>query len=177
MHVDKGLEGGTAPLLVIPVSPSRRAISLPPGLKGWGNEVFKATSLTSISIPSGVVDIGVAMFSECASLQSIHIPSRVTEFKHNAFRACKSLKSVSGMRGLKEIGDSAFRACELLENFTIPSVLGLMQAFQNEQPNHTDKTMSWETLARRFPCLEELHDAVFSAAARGSIIVMPSQWH
>ena len=51
-------------------------------------------SAKSITIPSGVMEIGEWAFNDCTSLSSVEIPSSVTEIGACAFECCTSLESV-----------------------------------------------------------------------------------
>lgn len=65
-------------------------------------------SLTSISIPHGVISIGSAAFLECDALVSITIPDSVTSIGRLAFRNCLSLKSITIPNSVVSIGNMAF---------------------------------------------------------------------
>ena len=49
------------------------------------------TSLESIAIPDGVVEIGSHAFANCTSLKTVYIPSSVTTIGDGAFENCPSL--------------------------------------------------------------------------------------
>ena len=60
-----------------------------------GESVFYAcSSLTSLTLPSGVTEIGNSAFSGCSGLTSLTLPSGVTRIGSSAFKNC----------GLKEVG-------------------------------------------------------------------------
>ena len=79
------------------------------------------TSLTSIELPSGVIEIGYSTFEECTSLTSINIPSGVTSLGQKAFSGCTSLTSIGLPSGLTSIGVSAFTYCTSLTSIELPS--------------------------------------------------------
>jgi hypothetical protein len=65
-------------------------------------------------------------FTNCRRLSSICIPSSVVELGESCFTSCQSLSKVtfeSGSR-LSEIGDQAFAGCWSLSSICIPSSLG-----------------------------------------------------
>ena len=55
----------------------------------------ECTSLSSITIPSGVTTIGMFAFDHCTSLSSMTIPSTVTSIGNYAFSRCTSLDSIT----------------------------------------------------------------------------------
>ena len=79
------------------------------------------TSLTSLTIGSGVTTIGQEAFSGCTSLPSVTIPSSVTSIGQLAFAECTSLTSLTIGSGVTSIGPSAFAQCFSLTNLTIGS--------------------------------------------------------
>ena len=58
------------------------------------------SSLTSISLPSGITSLGWYCFDGCSSLTSISLPSGITELKGGCFRDCSSLTSISLPSGI-----------------------------------------------------------------------------
>ncbi|MBO5553033.1 MAG: leucine-rich repeat protein [Paludibacteraceae bacterium] len=54
----------------------------------------RRTSITSVTIASGVTSIGNYAFSNCTNLTSVTIPSSVTSIGDNAFRSCYAMESV-----------------------------------------------------------------------------------
>ena len=78
------------------------------------------SSLTSVSIPDSVTEIGNDAFFGCSSLTSVSIPDSVTEIGNDAFRVCSSLTSVSIPDSVTEIGEYAFDGCSSLTSVSIP---------------------------------------------------------
>ena len=99
---------------------SLTSISIPSGVTSIGGSAFRGCgSLTSISIPSGVTSIGGAAFYDCSSLTSITIPDSVTSIGGSAFYNCGSLTSISIPSGVTSIEDSAFLGCSALKSIVI----------------------------------------------------------
>ena len=86
-----------------------------------GEGAFKGcSSLTSITIPSGVIYIGTSAFSGCSSLKSIAIPNGVSSIGRDAFEGCSSLSSIALPDNITSIGDKAFWRCKSLTSVAIP---------------------------------------------------------
>ena len=104
------------------------------------------SSLTSVTIPSGVISIGGGAFADCFSLSSVNIPSSVMYISSDAFRKTalyndasnwvdnvlyvdncliEAKRDISGTyniaEGTKVIAESAFLGCTNLTSVTVPS--------------------------------------------------------
>ena len=79
------------------------------------------SGLESVTIPEGVVRIGMFAFAQCSGLQSVTIPGTVRELGVEAFSGCTKLTGLVLPDGLKEIGESAFRNCMSLTSLVIPA--------------------------------------------------------
>lgn len=70
-------------------------LSIPDSVTEIGvNAFYNCKSLTTVTIPNSVKTIGFQAFEGCTSLTDITIPSSVMEIAFNAFLSCKSLKNV-----------------------------------------------------------------------------------
>ncbi|MBR4042045.1 MAG: leucine-rich repeat domain-containing protein [Bacteroidaceae bacterium] len=97
------------------------SITIPQGVTSIGNHAFSdCKNLTSITIPEGVKSIGDYAFSGCSSLSSINIPESVTSIGLGAFFGCAKLTSATIPEGVAIIGIGAFRDCSSLTSITIP---------------------------------------------------------
>lgn len=67
--------------------------------------------VTSVTIPSGVTNIGEEAFAVCEALLSVSIPNSVTSIGYGAFQNCNVLPSVTIPSGVTNIGDYAFYSC------------------------------------------------------------------
>ena len=85
-----------------------------------GDFAFCASSLTSITIPESVTEIGYSAFGSCSSLTSITIPDSVTEIEDHTFQFCSSLTSIFIPESVTAIGKQAFRGCSSLTSINIP---------------------------------------------------------
>ncbi len=108
-----------------------------------GDDAFKSSGVTSVTIPNSVTSIGSGAFSYCYYLSSVTIPNSVVDIGGWAFRNCPSLRTITLPNNLKEIAGSlfensgltsitipegvtrigidAFRWCSSLTSITIPS--------------------------------------------------------
>ena len=87
-----------------------------------GDVVYSpCTTLTSVTIPNSVIEIGEEAFSGCTNLTSVNIGNSVTSIGNYAFFNCSSLTSVTIPDSVTYIGFSAFEYCESLTSVTIPN--------------------------------------------------------
>ena len=85
-----------------------------------GDHVFyDCSGLTSLTLPSGLTEIGVGAFEACSGLTSITLPSGVTSIGDYAFYACSGLTSITLPSGLTSIGDDAFQYCSGLTSIYV----------------------------------------------------------
>jgi hypothetical protein len=81
---------------------------------------MRKTTITSITIPAGVLTIGNSAFINCGSLKSITIPNTVTSIGNSAFAGCSDLTSIAIPDSVTSIGNGAFSDSGLT-NITIGS--------------------------------------------------------
>jgi len=84
--------------------------------------------LTSVSIPSGVKDIGDLAFEGCSSLTSVTIGNSVESIRDLAFKGCSSLTSVTIPNSIKFIKKGAFDNCHALKELHYPKGLNISAA-------------------------------------------------
>lgn len=102
--------------------------------KFLGNSLFSnCTNMTSVNIPSTVIEIGNNAFDNCTSLTSVDIPSQVKTIGNYAFNGCHSLGTVNLPDSLVSIGNRAFYNCSSLKSVNIPNRVVAIDAyaFQN----------------------------------------------
>lgn len=79
------------------------------------------TSLTSVTVSEGVVEIYHNSFEGCTQLESISLPSTLSKLGESAFRNCSSLKAIALPSGMTHINEQTFAYCSSLETVSIPS--------------------------------------------------------
>jgi hypothetical protein len=73
------------------------SVTLPSSLIEIGANAFRETAITSISLPASIRTIGVNAFNGCTALTTVSIPSSVTRitFGNNVFQGATNLNAVS----------------------------------------------------------------------------------
>ena len=101
---------------------SLTSITIPDGIISIGSWTFKGcTSLASITLPNSITSIKDWMFSGCSSLTSLTLPNSVTRIEDWAFRGCSSLASINIPNSVKSIGGYAFSDCSSITSINIPN--------------------------------------------------------
>ena len=77
------------------------------------------SSVTSISIPDSVTDIGEGAFSCQRSLRSITFPNSVKNIGRAAFEGCSSIHSIRIPSSVISIGEQAFSFCDSLLSIVV----------------------------------------------------------
>lgn len=79
------------------------------------------TDVTSVVLPSTIIDIEDGAFNKCSSLTSINLPEGITSISEAAFMYCTSLKEINIPASVSIIKDAAFNECDDLEKVTFAS--------------------------------------------------------
>lgn len=91
---------------------------IPESVKSIGNSAFLCISLSSITIPNGVMRIGEGAFNGCSSLTSVTIPESVISIRDYAFGG-SGLTSVTIPSSVTEIGENPFNYCTSLQQIIV----------------------------------------------------------
>ncbi len=83
--------------------------------------VDENTTLTSVSIPNTVVEIGESAFEQCTALSTLRFApgSKLTTIGKRAFSQCSSITSLTIPDSARNIGDGAFGGLENLKYLTM----------------------------------------------------------
>ena len=100
----------------------------------------KTSSIKTVTISSGVTNIGSSAFRGCTSLTSVTIPDSVTSIDSYAFCGCTSLTSVTIPDSVTNIGDYAFNGCTSLTSI---EVSGNNKNYSSLDGVLFDKDKSW----------------------------------
>ncbi|GBU27107.1 hypothetical protein R84B8_00630 [Treponema sp. R8-4-B8] len=79
----------------------------------------KCTTLTGITIPNSVIQIGEGAFIFCENLASVIIPNSVISIGFEAFSLCSSLTSVTIPNSVTSIAIPAFSSCTSLSTIDV----------------------------------------------------------
>ena len=91
-----------------------------PDCKIVNNGVFNGcASLTSVTIPDGIISLGADMFSGCEKLTNVTLPNSVVIVGNRAFQNCTSLTSVKVSEKVNELDDYTFEGCSSLTSVTM----------------------------------------------------------
>jgi hypothetical protein len=102
---------------------SLTSVSIPSGVTNIGNAAFEECyGLTNAPIPDGVISIGDYAFWQCA-MSSVSIPDSVTNLGYDSFYEC-ALTNVSIGEGITCIQEGTFQYCISLSSVTLPQGIG-----------------------------------------------------
>ena len=98
------------------------SVTIPNSVTNIGDFAFDMCNrMTSVTIPNSVTSSGKAAFEWCSRLTSVTIGNSVTSIGNYAFMHCNRLTSVTIGNSVTSIGESAFEHCSGLTSVTIPN--------------------------------------------------------
>ena len=99
-------------------------ITIPNSITNIGSSAFNGcTTLASIDIPNSVTTIGASAFEGCTALESVNLPANLETIEESAFSGCTALTSIDFPSSVTTIGASAFEGCTALESVNLPANL------------------------------------------------------
>lgn len=95
------------------------SLTLPTSLKSIGNYTFYGCSqLKKVTLPNPLREVGVWAFGNCTGLAALSLNTFLSSVGESAFNGCTSLTKVeANLTNLKTIGERAFENCHSLESF------------------------------------------------------------
>lgn len=105
--------------IVIPAKVTYNGKNYP--VKALSEKCFYQSTITSVSIPNSVEEIGNYCFSGCASLEAIDFPSSVKTLGDYCFQNCSSLASISLPNTITKLGKYCFQNCKKITSMKVPS--------------------------------------------------------
>ena len=102
-------------------------------LKSIHSTFSGCTSLRSVVLPEGLLQIGGNVFNQCTHLQSIRIPDSVQEIYDQAFYNCTMLAEIQLPKSLMSINREAFSGCRSIMELDLPELVSSIRgrAFEN----------------------------------------------
>ena len=90
-------------------------------------------SLTEITVPENVTELGSLVFSGCTGLKEIYLNCTITELPITPFQNCSNIEILTLPDTLTAIGDNAFNGMRKLREVELPEALVSIGsgAFQN----------------------------------------------
>ncbi len=97
------------------------SVTVSSGVTNIGDLAFTyLDKLASATIADTVITIGNSAFNGCTSLAKIAVPAKVVTIGDSAFHGCSSLANVTLSSSVKSIGNYAFQGCSSLAKIVIP---------------------------------------------------------
>ena len=96
------------------------SVTIPDSVTEIGELAFYKCPLTAVIIPNSVNEIGNQVFQDCTSLKSADISSGMTKISPSLFQGCSSLEIVNIPDSVKKICGHAFSGCSSLNEIIIP---------------------------------------------------------
>ncbi len=97
-------------------------LTIPDSVTNIGTFAFyNCSNMTTVSIPSSVTSIGDGTFFYCSSLTNVTIGNNITSIGRASFKNCSNLLNVTFGNSLTNIGPYSFDHCISLADVTIPN--------------------------------------------------------
>jgi hypothetical protein len=100
-----------------------RPYAIPNSVTSIGDYAFLGASVTAVTIPGSVAEIGIQAFADCSSLTNVTISNGVLSIGDAAFIGCVDLVGVTIPNSVISLGGGVFQYCNNLTNVTLPANL------------------------------------------------------
>lgn len=113
---------------------SLETLQFPDSLEEIGERAFRACgSLRTVTMGSGLLELGSLAFENCTSLESIELPDALESIGYGVFQGCRSLNSADLGSGITTVSSFLFRDCASLESVTFGEFVDSINtgAFEN----------------------------------------------
>ena len=106
-------------------SSSVLAAHIPDSVTFLGQKAFSKSAIKELTLGNGLTVIPMEAFAKCSSLRSVHIPEGIVEIRAAAFFACSHLQSLTFAENsrLLVIANLAFACCAITELHVPASVI------------------------------------------------------
>ncbi|ELP94535.1 hypothetical protein EIN_116460 [Entamoeba invadens IP1] len=109
---------------------SLTSITLPPTVYNIGdNCFFYCKNLLEVNISGRIEHIGMSCFDNCRQLSAVTFLVCLGELPEHCFNGCRSLKEISVPKGITELGESCFGHCDNLSKIVLPNSLKIIYRF------------------------------------------------
>jgi len=96
-------------------------LTLPQSLTTLGNGAYAKTDIRVVTLPAGLINIGIGVFEGCKSLQTVTLPEGMTSIPAGMFDGSTALNKINIPDSIIEIGANAFSNCRSLRTITLPA--------------------------------------------------------
>jgi hypothetical protein len=152
--LDEGIFSGLTGLTAV-------RFSVDSAIQTVGARTFQGcSSLTNISVPSGVTILEDDAFRDATSLVSVEFLGPILTLRNNVFKGCSLLKEIIFRDGLTTLGSNTFEDCTSLETLIFPPSLLSIDG---------TKTLAGATAVRSLKMREEL----WETAIKPSLVENP----
>ncbi len=133
------------------------------------DEAFKgATTIKSVTFPSGIKEIGTAAFKGCTNMTSVKLPDVIITVPDYLFEGCRKLTYVTLAKNTKRIGKYAFRDCFSLTD--LPVGKNIVELNEGAFANCTGlKTLFFDTT----PSVKYLYKDAFTGCTNLYSVTLP----
>lgn len=106
-------------------------INIPESVTFIGSSAFRYTNIETITLGTGIKEIGSYTFQSCYNLKSVNILGEITSIGAWAFEYCTSLESITIPSSLTYIGMDSFDSCTSLKSMYISDLVSWLKVDLN----------------------------------------------